>query len=419
MKQTREDLFSDFTPVSAEAWKNQILKDIKAADATEKSRIYDKQMIWRPYEGLALEPFYTAEHATALEIPPKALATWQYREWIGAADAEKASQLGREALQSGADALSFSLDALTADLSTLSAGVPASTAIYAQISKLVKHALGPDLLNQYPQVSWQYDPIQDIIDAESSAEQSFNNLTELFRSAPDRCLLSISSRYFHESGVSPAQELAFLLASLVECVHQLTERGLSVRDVLRATEIAITVDSRYFMEIAKLRALRILLAQVAGAYGEGAIPFHIHAHTAGWNKPEAVPAENLIRATIEAMAAILGTCDSLSIRIPGAKTAAEAERFRRLARNISSILREESFFGQVAEIAAGAYYVDHLTRELAQQAWALFGEIEATGGMLAHIEQGFMQQNIERARTQRETDLQTGKTVLVGVNKYP
>jgi methylmalonyl-CoA mutase len=196
----------------------------------------------------------------------------------------------------------------------------------------------------------------------------------------------------------------------------LTERGVAAQDVFAKTELSISVSTSYFIEIAKIRALHLLWLQLAKAYRVETGGAYIHARTAQWNKPATDAYNNMIRVTIEAMAATLGGVSGITIwpynNNPDDAFAA------RIASNVSVILKEESYFTKVLDVASGSYYIEQLTHSLAEEAWKLFQTTEAQGGYRQAVKNGFIREQITSVRQAKEADVQSGKQVLVGVNKY-
>jgi methylmalonyl-CoA mutase len=160
------------------------------------------------------------------------------------------------------------------------------------------------------------------------------------------------------------------------------------------------------------------VGQLAGAYRVQGSNFHLHVRTARWNKFRQDAYNNMVRCTLEGMAAVLGGCDSLTVEPYNSRYGETDTQSRRIARNVHAILREESYLAKVADPAAGTYFIESLTYSLAQEAWKLFQTVEAQGGYRAARQSGFVQEEIARVRTERENAIRQGKQVLVGINKY-
>lgn len=213
--------------------------------------------------------------------------------------------------------------------------------------------------------------------------------------------VSVNTIECHEAGATAVQEVAFALAMGAD----LLASGAPVET------FGFAIGSNHFMEISKLRAARLLWSQVAAAFGAAKKSIRIHARTAGENKTLYDPYMNLLRVTTEALSAIIGGCDSLTI-LPC--------RFdTHLASNVHHILREEVHLGKVTDPAAGSYYVESLTEAIAREAWKLFQEIEAAGGFAKYTTAGKLKTALAQARETKQKAVVTRRRVLVGTNNYP
>ncbi|HEY3384652.1 MAG TPA: methylmalonyl-CoA mutase family protein [Vicinamibacterales bacterium] len=291
MSDSHESIDRIFPPVATADWEAQIRKDLKGAD-------YDKKLVWKTDEGIAVRPYYRSEHATR-------------REPIVA---------------------------------------------------------GPR--------SWVMAP------------------------PGDEPPLSVSVVEYHDQGATAVQELAFALAQGAD----LLAAGTPV------TTVGVGIGSNYFIEIAKLRALRLVWAQVAEAFGAPA-GIRIHARTGGEDKTLYDPYVNMLRVTTEAISAIAGNCDSLTIT-PCLFDA-------HLAENVHHILREESQLDKVADPGAGSYSIEALTDAVAADAWTLFQAIEAADGWSTYRASGAADSAVATSRQARDEAVASRRRVLVGTNNYP
>jgi methylmalonyl-CoA mutase len=207
-----------------------------------------------------------------------------------------------------------------------------------------------------------------------------------------------------------------------EYMTQLTQRG--IKSELAASKIGFTfgTGSNYFPEIAKLRAARLLWSVVLNGFKPAdaeEIKMNIHCVTSEWNKTIYDPYVNLLRTQTEAMSAILGGTDSLTVE-PFDTVFRQPDEFsERIARNQQLILKEEAYFDKVADPAAGSYYIENLTSLIAENAWKLFLEIEEKGGFLACLKSGFIQTKLSDSAKKRQNDVATRKISLLGTNQYP
>jgi methylmalonyl-CoA mutase len=419
--------FGEFSAASNHAWKTQILQDIRKATTEEKQAVYENTMRWKTYEGITIEPFYTQQDIQNIPATNLATATqsWQNRQYILVKDARETNTTALEAIRGGADALLLEISEDTAgiDLLRLLQNIKLSdTPVSFQLGNI-----STDFLQQLSLVApyqWKgslvYDPLADHLSQKGAKlDEAFDSLANAFlitQKHPHFRTLTVKSHHVHEAGASVVQELAFLLNTFVEYAHQLTERGIAIEDVFAGTELSLSVSTNYFAEIAKFRALPLLWQQMAKAYQIQPDAMYMHARTALWNKPAADAYNNMIRATIEAMAATLGGVNSVTV-LPYNHDTDDAFAIR-IARNVSVILKEESYLDKVLNVASGSYYIEYLTHRFAAEAWKLFQIVEARGGFMQATKDGFIQEQITAVGKAKEADYKSGKQVLVGVNKY-
>jgi methylmalonyl-CoA mutase len=232
--------------------------------------------------------------------------------------------------------------------------------------------------------------------------------------------ICVHSRSWHEAGGHAAQELAFTLATGVEYLRQMHRRGLEAGTVAPRMRFAVTVGANFFMEIAKLRALRMLWSHAVAAAGgdDAAQRLSLHVRTSQWNKTSLDPHTNMLRTTIEALAGVLGGCESMQVGAFDEVIRQPDDFSRRIARNSQLILQKECELGRVTDPAGGSWYVEVLTAELAHRAWSLFQEVEALGGMEAALRAGFPQKTVAATATERIKAVHRRRDSIVGVNQY-
>lgn len=239
--------------------------------------------------------------------------------------------------------------------------------------------------------------------------------------APRFQMANAAGHVYHDGGAASAQELGCVLATALAYLREMESRGLAPADVAPRLRLSLSVGSPFFIEIAKLRAARMLwhrIQEVAGI-AEPDRSCHLHARTGLWNKTRFDAHTSMLRVTSEAFSAVLGGCDSLHI---GAfdEVFREPDAFsRRVARNIHPILSEECELTKVIDPVGGSWAVESLTDAMAREAWEHLREIEAAGGMAAALEKGMPQAWIKETRAKRLRDFHRRKDVLVGINQYP
>ena len=233
--------------------------------------------------------------------------------------------------------------------------------------------------------------------------------------------ISISGYHMHEAGATAVQELAYTLADGMEYVRCAIADGLDIDNFAPRLSFFFGIGMNLFMEIAKLRAARTLWARIMtdlGAKSEKSKLLRTHCQTSGVSLTEQDPYNNIVRTTVEALAAVLGGTQSLHTNSFDEAIALPTDFSARIARNTQLILAEESGVTAVADPLGGSWYVEALTRELEDKAWALIEEVEAHGGMTKAVAEGLPKHRIEEAAAERAAKVDMGETVIVGVNRY-
>jgi methylmalonyl-CoA mutase len=233
--------------------------------------------------------------------------------------------------------------------------------------------------------------------------------------------ISISGYHMHEAGATAVQELAYTLADGLEYVRTALSKGLKIDDFAPRLSFFFGIGMNFFMEVAKLRAARLLWAELMASFhpqNPQSLMLRTHCQTSGVSLAAQDPDNNVIRTTLEALAAVLGGTQSLHTNALDEALGLPTSRTARIARNTQLILAQETGLTKVIDPLGGSYYVESLTQSLAEAARQLINEVEAVGGMTAAIETGFPKLRIEEAATQRQVRLDEGEDVIVGVNQY-
>jgi methylmalonyl-CoA mutase len=241
------------------------------------------------------------------------------------------------------------------------------------------------------------------------------------REMPKFNSISISGYHMHEAGATAVQELAYTLADGMDYARAACARGLQIDEFAGRLSFFFGIGMNLFMEVAKLRAARTLWHRIMtslGAQKEESKRLRTHCQTSGVSLTEQDPYNNIIRTTVEALAAVLGGTQSLHTNSFDEAIALPTDFSARIARNTQLILAEESAITAVADPLGGSFYVEKLTRELEEKAWALIEEVEAHGGMTKAVAEGLPKHRIEEAAAARAAKVDTGETVIVGVNRY-
>ncbi len=233
--------------------------------------------------------------------------------------------------------------------------------------------------------------------------------------------ISISGYHMQEAGATCVQELAFTLADGLEYVRAAKDTGLAIDEFAGRLSFFFCIGMNFFMEVAKLRAARLLWARIVQQFEPkkaSSMMLRTHCQTSGVSLTEQDPMNNVVRTTIEAMAAVLGGTQSLHTNSFDEAIALPTEFSARIARNTQLIIAEESGITNVVDPLGGSYYIESLTHSLATEAWKLIQEVEGLGGMTKAVESGMPKLRIEEAAARRQARVDRGEDTIVGVNKY-
>lgn len=461
MAENKLNLLQDFPAISTEEWKEKIVTDLKGAD-------FDKKLVWRTAEGFNVQPFYRQEDLNGLKTTTsapgqypfvrgtKANNNWLVRQDICAKDAAAANSKALQLLQKGVDSLGFHLnkEALSAEyVATLLGGIPVDKVtlnfkvcackgaeLIALLADYFK-AQGYDPCQMKGTV--EIDPLNNMLTkgkrlSKEQVAQKALAAVEAGKALPKYRVLTVHSIALNNAGAYCAQELGYALAWGNEYMQLLTEAGIDAATAGKAIAFKMGIGGNYFMEIAKFRAARMLWAMIVKAYEPActcgnacqcekvdgkycpcAMKMYISAQTGTFNKTVYDAYVNLLRTQTETMSASLAGVDEITV-MPFDITYKEADDFsERIARNQQLLLKEEAHFNKVVDPAAGSYYLETLTANLAEQAWKLFLDITEKGGMYEMIATEQIQQTMQQTQTQRLQDVARRKETILGTNQFP
>ena len=254
---------------------------------------------------------------------------------------------------------------------------------------------------------------------------SMRIIADLFRYTAEKMPLfnsiSVSGYHMQEAGATLVQELAYTLADGLEYLRCGVAEGLAIDDFAPRVSFFFCIGMNHFMEIAKLRAARLLWAKIVKKFdprNPKSMALRVHCQTSGWSLTAQDPFNNVMRTTIEAMSAVLGGTQSLHTNALDEALALPTEFSARIARNTQLYLQEETGITSVVDPWGGSYYVESLTHELAHKAWELIEEVERSGGMAKAVEAGLPKLRIEEAAARKQARIDSEREVIVGVNKY-
>lgn len=423
-----------------------ITADLKGAD-------YERKLVWRTGEGFNVRPYYRAENLEGLrflgsqagEFPyvrgTHAHNRWRVHQTVTVADASTANAKALQLLGSGVDSLGFHIakaDFSAAELDTLLRDIhlPAVDLVFCgekmgRFADLVLAKLEKEgIAKEDARIMFVIDPLVKNLSSKGDfcspdGKECFDRIAELLRKTKDYKhirVINVSAQIFGNSGSTIVEELAFALSAGHDYLVRLTEAGLTVDEVARKMRFSFSVSSNYFLEIAKLRAARMLWANIVKGYNPEkncAGKMLIHAETSRWNQTVYDPYVNMLRGTTEAMSAAIGGVHSLEVTPFDRAFEAPTEFAKRIARNVELLLKHESHFDQVVDPAGGSYYIENLTQSIADEAWKLFLEIEEKGGYTAAYKAGVIVEKVKASAANKDKNIATRRQILLGANQFP
>ncbi len=433
---------------------------------------------WVTPDGITVKPLYTAEDTAKLpyantlpgfepfirgpQATMYAVRPWTIRQYAGFSTAEESNAFYRKALAAGGQGVSVAFDLAThrgydsdhprvtgdvgkagvaidsvedmkilfdqIPLDKVSVSMTMNGAVLPVLAGYVVAAeeqgvsqdklsgtIQNDILKEFMvRNTYIYPPepsmkiIGDIIEYTSRHMPKFNSI-------------SISGYHMQEAGANQALELAFTLADGKEYVKTAIAKGLDVDDFAGRLSFFWAVGMNFYLEIAKMRAARLLWCRIMKGFdakNPKSLMLRTHSQTSGWSLTEQDPYNNVVRTTIEAMAAVFGGTQSLHTNSFDEAIALPTEFSARIARNTQLIIQEETHITNVIDPWAGSYMMESLTQDMADKAWAIIEEVEAMGGMTKAVGSGWAKLKIEAAAAEKQARIDSGKDVIVGVNKY-
>ncbi len=458
------------TEPDLDRWRELAADELKGADPDT--------LTWQTPEGMAVKPLYTAADLEELEcvggLPgiepfvrgPRATMyanrPWTIRQYAGFSTAEESNAFYRQNLAAGQMGLSVAFDLAThrgydsdhprvvgdvgkagvaidsvEDMKILFDGIPLEK---MSVSMTMNGAVLPVLAGYVVAAEEQgvsADQLTGTIQNDILKEFMVRN-TYIYPPAPSMRIvgdiiehtakhmprynsISISGYHMQEAGATAVQELGFTLADGLEYARFAASRGLSVDDFAGRLSFFFAIGMNFFMEIAKLRAARLLWSRIMtdlGAEKPGSKMLRTHCQTSGVSLTEQDPYNNIVRTAYEALASVLGGTQSLHTNSFDEAIALPSDFAARIARNTQLILAEETGITNVIDPLGGSYYVEALTQSIANEAWSLIQEVEKLGGMTKAVESGMPKLRIEEAAARRQARVDRGEETIVGVNKY-
>lgn len=424
MKDKKNKLFSEFNPVTKQEWMEKVTFDLKGAD-------FNKKLVWKNLNNIKIQPFYRDEDETLhLKTNRKTSSTIvNYRTIITNSDLEGNKQ-ALIAIKEGITGLIFKIKKGFSVVNLLNKidinSIYISFILETNEIEFVKEYLKLAKKNNAPS-----EKLNGYIDLELISEYlttgSLNaskfdliqELIELTKNYPNFKMVTISGKEYLNAGSNQVQEIAFTLNSMVFVIDKLTEMGIKLESIFNNLHFHLAIGSEYFIEIAKFKVFNYLLYKIAAKYDIKKFSHVLTVETSVWSKSVTDAHTNLLRATTEAMSAILGNVDGILIDAYDNEFNESSDFSSRIAGNITTILKEESYFGKVENPVDGSYYIENITSELAAKALELFKFIEDKGCFYQCFEGELIQQQIAEIRQQKIKLISKRKSIMVGVNKYP
>ncbi len=460
----------EFNASNLEAWQKAATKSAPSGDVNALN--------WKTPDGIVVKPLYTAEDTANLpyantlpgfepflrgpQATMYAVRPWTIRQYAGFSTAEESNAFYRKALAAGGQGVSVAFDLAThrgydsdhprvegdvgkagvaidsvedmkmlfneIPLDKVSVSMTMNGAVLPVLAGYVVAAeeqgvsqdklsgtIQNDILKEFMvRNTYIYPPepsmkiIGDIIEYTAKNMPKFNSI-------------SISGYHMQEAGANQALEMAFTLADGKEYVKTAIAKGMDVDDFAGRLSFFWAVGMNFYLEIAKMRAARLLWCRIMKGFdakNPKSLMLRTHSQTSGWSLTEQDPYNNVVRTTIEAMAAVFGGTQSLHTNSLDEAIALPTEFSSRIARNTQLIIQEETHITNVIDPWAGSYMMESLTQEMADKAWAIIEEVEAMGGMTKAVDSGWAKLKIEAAAAEKQARIDSGKDVIVGVNKY-
>ncbi|UJP64982.1 methylmalonyl-CoA mutase family protein [Mongoliitalea daihaiensis] len=434
-----QKLFEVFPKTSKEEWVTQVVKDLKGKD-------FEQALVSKTSAGLQVNPFFTDEDTQHLdviksyrnlinpisEIPGLDPRLWSNVHHVVITDEVSANKGILYALSNGADAIRVELKG-GEDYSQLLKDVHLQ---YIQVfldpqgdpTKIMQ-----EFVQYLEEIQFPADQLHGAFmwgglvyalrfkNSKSELVEDAYQLLELSQKYTYFKVVGIVGTYYHNAGATSVQEMGYAFGSWMGLAERLSQKGVSIASLAKKTFIGTAVGSDFFEEIAKVKVYRIFFHQLLSLYGVdyNAEEIFVYASTSQWTKTQKDVHTNMIRNTYEAMAAIIGGCNALHV-LPFDQAVKDADRFSlRMSRNISSILQQESYLSKILDPTAGSYYIENLMLQLLEATKDKLSVIEQEGGWWHLYASLQMQEEIKLTRQERQQAVADGKTILVGVNKYP
>lgn len=422
MNTKNKSLFSDFSPVSQQDWLERVTIDLKGED-------FNRKLVWKNLNDIELQPYYEKASRRLDHTGENAKALINYRS-IAVDTAEKANRLALKAIEEGVTGLLFEVQN-TVSISELLKNVDLEKMAVSFILSANEIDIATEFFAFAEKNLSNKNTLRGYFDLriittylktaklDTRKFETVKHLVALASEYPNFKAITVSGNTFLNAGSNQVQEVAYTLNALVYLIDQYSKKDISVKTIFNNLHVKLAIGSEYFIEIGKFRAFNSLLHEIAQKYGVSEFDHMVTAKTSIWSKSVTDAHANLLRATTEAMSAILGNVDGVLIDPYDKEFNSASDFSSRIASNIVTILKEESYFGKVANPVDGAYYIEEVSATIAEKALELFKDIESQGGFYKAFENEVIQQQIAEIRQQKIKLISQRRLPIVGVNKYP
>ncbi len=416
-------LFNEFNPVSAKQWKQKIQVDLKGAD-------YNETLLWKTNEGFTVKPFYHQDDVEQLSIPQRRKDT-NICQSIFVSDEKTANFLAKDALKRGATSIQFeATEPFDINILMDSLVIPAKAGIHFKLSFLSENFLSHLIKQAKPyKIFLNIDPIGNLAKTGNwfyNQKEDFQILEKVINNSVENITsVSVDTSIYQNAGATVTQQVAYALAHANEYLNYINNSNViasEARQSLDQIQFHFSVGSNYFFEIAKLRAFRVLWRLLCEEYNLGSETSrepHIFVTPSLRNKTLYDYNVNMLRTTTECMSAVLGGATTISNSAYDSIYHKKNEFGERIARNQLLILKDESYFKEASHFADGSYYIETLTKQIAEKALTIFKDIEKSGGFLKQLREGTTQRKISESAQKEQLQFDKGEEVLLGTNKHP
>ncbi len=444
--QSRANFFTEFATSTKEEWRKKIASDLKGKDP--------EKLIWKSPDGIEVLPIYTSEDLDDLQYldnqPGEAPYNrgvktnnnnWLIHQCFKPGKLKETNREIRTAIKAGVKEIEIKtekdisikevevlLDKINPE--EIQIGFNTENNPVELIKILIEYFNERDYNLANINGSIEYDPLGQALLNQNSPGNDLKKelatteqlLLDKVKDLPLYRLFNISGNFASNAGASIPQELGIALAIGSEYFAIGDDSGIPASVISKHMQMILGIGSNYFMEIAKIRAARLLWSTMLNTYDKDSLNeenIYIRSVPSLWNKTKMDPYVNMLRYTTEALSAALGGANSIGSFPFNMLTKKPGSFSNRIARNTQVILKNEAYIDKIIDPAAGSYYIENLTDAIAQQAWEFFKEIEKRGGFLKSLEEKFIQEELLKTQNKRKMNIANRKEILVGTNHYP